>query len=244
MVTPPDSRAAAIRGEARAAPGEQAVAAHGGHSVQLDTTNLGLGLPARHFHQFIRSFPSCSTYTVSMSLTSRLFLTAARLSPLRRLKHSARASSSQCFTRLDHPHFPCVDAHAVRESRLKASIAQSSPVAPDTGPEPSYARPNPATYSVYHHPHQFPLTYSTSSLPSFDIAYETWGTLSPSKDNVILLHTGLSASSHAASTEANPAPGWWEKFIGPWKGLGYETILYYMHQCPRRMLRLHWSFLY
>ena len=161
-----------------------------------------------------------------MSLTSRLFLTVARLSPLRRLKPSARASSSQCFTRSDHPHFPCVDAHAVRESRLRASIAQSSPVAPDTGPEPSYARPNPATYSVYHHPHQFPLTYYASSLPSFDIAYETWGTLSPSKDNVILLHTGLSASSHAASTEANPAPGWWEKFIGPGKAL--DTRQYFI----------------
>jgi homoserine O-acetyltransferase len=34
------------------------------------------------------------------------------------------------------------------------------------------------------------------------------------QDNVILPHTGLSASSHAASTHENPAPGWWEIFIG------------------------------
>jgi len=113
-----------------------------------------------------------------------------------------------------------VDAHAARESRLRAFISQSLPIAPDTGPEPPYARPNPATYSVYHHPHPLSLTYyGSSSLPSFDVAYETWGTLSPSKDNVILLHTGLSASSHAASTDANPSPGWWEKFIGPGKAL-------------------------
>jgi homoserine O-acetyltransferase len=51
------------------------------------------------------------------------------------------------------------------------------------------------------------------------LAYETWGKLSPSRDNVILLQTGLSASSHAASTSLNPAPGWWEKFIGPGKAL-------------------------
>ncbi|OBZ76680.1 putative serine-O-acetyltransferase cys2 [Grifola frondosa] len=66
--------------------------------------------------------------------------------------------------------------------------------------------------------HPLALTYG-QSLPSFDIAYETWGTLSPAKDNVILLHTGLSASSHAASTELNPSDGWWEKFIGPGRAL-------------------------
>lgn len=109
------------------------------------------------------------------------------------------------------PAFPCVDAHAERESRIRAS-------APDTGPEPPYARPSPLSYSVYRHPSTFPLTYATH-LPSFDIAYESWGTLSPARDNAILLHTGLSASSHAASTHLNPAPGWWEKFIGPGKAL-------------------------
>lgn len=109
------------------------------------------------------------------------------------------------------PAFPCVDAHAERESRIRAS-------APDTGPEPPYARPSPLSYSVYRHPSTFPLTYATH-LPSFDIAYESWGTLSPARDNAILLHTGLSASSHAASTHLNSAPGWWEKFIGPGKAL-------------------------
>ena len=155
-----------------------------------------------------------------MPLASHIFSAFAKAKPVRRLKLSVRASSTQCFTNSDHPHFPCVDAHAARESRLRAFISQPSPIAPDTGPEPPYARPNPASYSVYHHPHPLSLTYyASSSLSSFDVAYETWGTLSPSKDNVILLHTGLSASSHAASTDANPAPGWWEKFIGPGKAL-------------------------
>lgn len=115
---------------------------------------------------------------------------------------------------LSSARFPCVDAHAVRESRLKASTDHR-----ESGPEPPYARPNPTSYNVYHHPHSLPLTYSQTPLNSFDIAYETWGTLSPARDNAILLHTGLSASSHAASTPINPADGWWQKFIGPGKPL-------------------------
>ncbi|EAU84662.1 homoserine O-acetyltransferase [Coprinopsis cinerea okayama7 len=121
----------------------------------------------------------------------------------------------------NQPHFPCVDAHKARESRLAAS-KQRAPIEDEdcgSGPEPPYARPNPTTYHVYHHDKPLPLSYHVDPLPSFDIAYETWGTLSPQKDNVILLHTGLSASSHAASTPLNPAPGWWEKFIGPGKAI-------------------------
>lgn len=43
---------------------------------------------------------------------------------------------------------------------------------------------------------------------------------------MILLHTGLSASSHAHSTEANPKPGWWEKFIGA--GAPLDTDKYFV----------------
>ncbi|KAJ7068510.1 Alpha/Beta hydrolase protein [Mycena amicta] len=116
------------------------------------------------------------------------------------------------------PRFPCVEAHATRESRLAAVAA--SPV----GPEPAYARPNPTSYTVFHSKTPLPLTYSQSVLPTFDVAYETWGTLSPAKDNAILLHTGLSASSHAASTASNPSEGWWEKFIGPGKPLDTDKF--------------------
>ncbi|KIK67816.1 hypothetical protein GYMLUDRAFT_36595 [Collybiopsis luxurians FD-317 M1] len=132
---------------------------------------------------------------------------------------------SRCLSNsnsVKRPHFPCVEAHAVRECQLlqtTPSFASSSTLGPsESGPEPPYARPNPKSYNIYHDSSPLELTY-TSSLSSFDIAYETWGTLSPKKDNVILLHTGLSASSHAASTSLNSSPGWWEKFIGPGKAL-------------------------
>ncbi len=119
-----------------------------------------------------------------------------------------------------NPSFPCVDQHAARESRIRSYRASqsSSPDPSSSGPEPPYARPSPSTYQVYHHTKPLTLTYA-EPLPEIDLAYETWGTLSPARDNVILLHTGLSASSHAASTRENPAPGWWEKFIGPGRAL-------------------------
>jgi homoserine acetyltransferase len=118
------------------------------------------------------------------------------------------------------PSFPCVAQHTARQSRIllqRASQSQS-PNPSSSGPEPPYARPSPSTYKTYHHTKPLPLTYA-EPLPELDIAYETWGTLSPARDNVILVHTGLSASSHAASTLENPAPGWWEKFIGPGRAL-------------------------
>ncbi|MFW8593298.1 homoserine O-acetyltransferase MetX [Cribrihabitans neustonicus] len=49
------------------------------------------------------------------------------------------------------------------------------------------------------------------------IAYETWGRLSPAKDNAILILAGFSASAHAASQADDPGPGWWEQMIGPGK---------------------------
>lgn len=53
------------------------------------------------------------------------------------------------------------------------------------------------------------------------VAYESWGALSPARDNVLLLLTGLSPSAHARSSPEDPAPGWWEDMIGP--GLAIDT---------------------
>ncbi|MEM7411528.1 MAG: homoserine O-acetyltransferase [Myxococcota bacterium] len=81
------------------------------------------------------------------------------------------------------------------------------------GPEPHYDRVV-SGYATFHHPEAFRCEWG-GELPEFTLAYETWGTLSPERDNAILLHTGLSASSHAKSHPLNTSPGWWEEFIGP-----------------------------
>ena len=61
--------------------------------------------------------------------------------------------------------------------------------------------------------------YSGGYLESPLIAYETWGELSLNRDNAVIIFTGLSPSAHAASSQENPSPGWWEGMIGPGKPL-------------------------
>ncbi|MCU0222977.1 MAG: homoserine O-acetyltransferase [Acidobacteria bacterium] len=73
--------------------------------------------------------------------------------------------------------------------------------------------PAPPGARLFTDPEPFRTEYG-AELPGYGLAYETWGRLSPGRDNAILLCTGLSASSHARSSEADPSPGWWERMIG------------------------------
>jgi homoserine O-acetyltransferase len=74
-------------------------------------------------------------------------------------------------------------------------------------------------------PDPFPL-YRGGALSGARIAYESWGRLNAARDNAILLFTGLSPSAHAAATEANPSPGWWQAMIGP--SLAIDTNRYFV----------------
>jgi homoserine O-acetyltransferase len=93
-----------------------------------------------------------------------------------------------------------------------------------SGPEPHYDRVV-SGYQTFHSAEPFTCEWG-GVLPGFSLAYETWGTLSPRRDNAILLHTGLSASSHAKSHPRNPSDGWWERFIGP--GAPLDTDRYFV----------------
>ena len=104
--------------------------------------------------------------------------------------------------------FPCLDAQEAKSALLSTRSLES-------GPEPSYTT---GKHEQFHCEDPLLLDWG-GVLREFDVAYETWGQLNADRSNAILLHTGLSASSHAHSTEANPKPGWWEKFIGPGKPL-------------------------
>ncbi len=71
------------------------------------------------------------------------------------------------------------------------------------------------------------------------IAYETYGTLTPEKDNAILLFHALSGSQHAAGVDPigpnnqfwndECHEGWWDAFIGPGKTL--DTNKYFIICC-------------
>ncbi len=90
------------------------------------------------------------------------------------------------------------------------------------GPEPTYQRVV-SGYETFHSPKAFRCEWG-AVLPELTIAYETWGKLSERRDNVILLHTGLSASSHARSQSRNQHDGWWEEFIGPGSALDTDRF--------------------
>jgi homoserine O-acetyltransferase len=62
------------------------------------------------------------------------------------------------------------------------------------------------------------------SLPEVEIVYETWGELSPARDNAVLIVTGLSPGAHARSSAADPAPGWWEEMVGPGQAIDTERF--------------------
>jgi homoserine O-acetyltransferase/O-succinyltransferase len=68
--------------------------------------------------------------------------------------------------------------------------------------------------------------YRGGVLHGAPMTYESWGQLNAARDNAILLFTGLSPSAHAASTAADPAPGWWERMIGP--ELALDTNRYFI----------------
>ncbi len=49
------------------------------------------------------------------------------------------------------------------------------------------------------------------------LAYETWGQLNAAGDNAVLILPGLSPNAHAASSAADPEPGWWDGMLGAGK---------------------------
>ncbi len=58
-------------------------------------------------------------------------------------------------------------------------------------------------------------------LSSFDLMVETYGELTPQKDNAILICHALSGSHHAAGyhSESDTKAGWWDALIGPNKAI-------------------------
>lgn len=76
-------------------------------------------------------------------------------------------------------------------------------------------------------PHEMRLE-SGVSLGPVTIAYETFGELTPNKDNVVLILHALSGDSHVAGyySKEDPKPGWWEFMVGPGKGI--DTNKYFV----------------
>jgi homoserine O-acetyltransferase len=65
-------------------------------------------------------------------------------------------------------------------------------------------------------------------LPEVTLAYETWGQLNATADNVVLLVHALTGDSHAAGgpDETHRRGGWWDPIVGP--GLAIDTDRYFV----------------
>ncbi|KIV99364.1 homoserine O-acetyltransferase [Verruconis gallopava] len=198
----------------------------------------GLGSPAHIWESQVRSSPArvapnhlhhslkaLQTSTPTPTTQQQRWKTTRASSRSLHQQTVKKAQATAAAVQQPHPvpdssnpalSFPCLDAVESRSLNLQNRRSQES------GPEPSYTT---GRHQVFHSNAPF-LTDWGGVLPEFDIAFETWGSLNADKSNAILLHTGLSASSHAHSTPDNPKPGWWEKFIGPGKSL--DTDKYFV----------------
>ena len=67
-----------------------------------------------------------------------------------------------------------------------------------------------------------------SILAPVTLAYETWGTLTPAADNVVLICHALTGNAHACDLEVpdDPRAGWWNPLIGP--GRVFDTRRYFV----------------
>ena len=67
---------------------------------------------------------------------------------------------------------------------------------------------------------------SGATLDSYDLVYETYGTLNADKSNAILVCHALSGNHHVAGfhSEQEKRPGWWDNMIGPGKPVDTERF--------------------
>ena len=65
-------------------------------------------------------------------------------------------------------------------------------------------------------------------LPAVRLAYETWGTLSPTGDNAVLVMHALTGDSHVTGPAGpgQPTAGWWSSLVGP--GAPIDTDRYFV----------------
>ena len=63
-------------------------------------------------------------------------------------------------------------------------------------------------------------TQSGFTFEQVDVSYQTLGTLSPARDNAILVCPALSGDAHVAGTDPHTGrPGWWDYHVGPGKAI-------------------------
>ena len=63
-------------------------------------------------------------------------------------------------------------------------------------------------------------TQSGFTFEEVDVSYQTLGTLSPARDNAIMICPALSGDAHVAGTDPHTGrPGWWDYHVGPGRAI-------------------------
>lgn len=88
--------------------------------------------------------------------------------------------------------------------------------------------PGTVKTKYYNAPENQPFTLESGlDIKGLKIAYETYGDLSSSGDNAVLICHALSGDAHAAGYHPGERkPGWWDNMIGP--GKAFDTDKYFM----------------
>ncbi len=99
---------------------------------------------------------------------------------------------------------------------------------PDVGPR-SVGLVRTLSATLFAPPNELTLANSRKLGP-ITVAYETYGTLSPNRDNAIFICHALTGDAHAAGYRSKEdlaarKAGWWDGFIGPGRDSTPTSIL-------------------
>src|SRR5690606_17686490 len=116
-----------------------------------------------------------------------------------------------------------VTCHPGRERVGCWAMTDDVEVAPAPSATPRHEGPGEVGYVtprdfIYNQPFTFK---SGQVIPGFTLRYETYGSLSATRDNVVLVCHALSGDHHCAGWHkpTDRKPGWWNNLIGPGKAL-------------------------
>ncbi|WP_145028072.1 homoserine O-acetyltransferase MetX [Caulifigura coniformis] len=103
------------------------------------------------------------------------------------------------------------------------SSAAATPVQPESGEPNGYVQRQSAT--LFEPPRPLLLKCGQEFGP-ITVAYQTYGELSPRKDNAVFICHALTGDSHVAGRRhpEDRKPGWWDGFVGPGKGIDTDRF--------------------
>jgi homoserine O-acetyltransferase len=86
--------------------------------------------------------------------------------------------------------------------------------------------PQRTLFHTFHAPDDSLALDGGRTLPSYTLAYQTWGRLNADRSNAILIFHALSGDSHVSGEHEDGRSGWWDLMVGP--GRAFDTDRYFI----------------